>query len=98
MSKFCPFCGEELVDSAKFCKNCGKSVEIYSPNQDNPKHSFDIPKIENEHKTAIIISYVLAVLIPLFGVFASEKIPRMPENMESMFWLWRLSSGSFHLF
>lgn len=71
MSKFCPFCGEELVDSAKFCKNCGKSVEIYSPNQDNPKHSFDIPKIENEHKTAIIISYVLAVLIPLFGVFAS---------------------------
>ena len=68
MSKFCPFCGEELVDSAKFCKNCGKSVEIYYSNQ---KQSFNIPKIEEEHKIAIIIGYVLAVLIPLFGVFVS---------------------------
>ena len=23
MSKFCPSCGEELLDNAKFCKNCG---------------------------------------------------------------------------
>lgn len=68
MSKFCPFCGEQLVDSAKFCKNCGKNVETYSPNQNQ---QFDVPVVENEHKTAIIIGYILAVIIPLFGVFAS---------------------------
>ena len=71
MSKFCPFCGEELVDSAKFCKNCGKNIEIYAPNQDNHQQAFNGPLVENDHKTAIIISYVLAVLIPLIGVFAS---------------------------
>ena len=27
MSKFCPKCGEKLVDSARFCKNCGASLE-----------------------------------------------------------------------
>ena len=30
MSKFCPFCGEELVDEAKFCKNCGKDISNYT--------------------------------------------------------------------
>lgn len=70
MSKFCPFCGEELVDSAKFCKSCGKSIDIASPNQ-NQQGGFDVPIVENDHKTAIIISYILAVFIPLLGVFAS---------------------------
>lgn len=29
MAKFCPSCGEKLVDSAKFCKNCGKTLKIF---------------------------------------------------------------------
>ncbi len=70
MSKFCPFCGEELVDSAKFCKNCGKNVDIVSPNE-NPSQEFNVPVVEKDHKVAIIIGYILAVLIPLFGVFVS---------------------------
>ena len=69
MSKFCPFCGEELVDSAKFCKNCGKSVEIASGNEN--RQEYNVPVVEKEHTAVIVIGYILAVLIPLFGVFVS---------------------------
>jgi uncharacterized membrane protein YvbJ len=66
MTKYCPSCGEALVDEAKFCKSCGKNLE----NIDFPKPS-GIPTVENDHKIAIIIAYVLAVLIPLFGAIAA---------------------------
>lgn len=71
MSKFCPSCGEELVDYAKFCKNCGKNLENirYAQNA-NPNPDFKITKVENDHKLAIIVGYVLAILIPLFGFIA----------------------------
>ncbi|MEE3491333.1 MAG: zinc-ribbon domain-containing protein [Methanobrevibacter sp.] len=68
MSKFCPSCGEELVDNAKFCKNCGKNLEnIENPQDVNTSQSFQVPVVENDHKAAVIVGYVLAVLIPLFG-------------------------------
>ena len=68
MSKFCPACGEELVDNAKFCKNCGKNLENgYTAQNVNPSQSFHGPVVENDHKAAVIVGYVLAILIPLFG-------------------------------
>lgn len=72
MTKFCPFCGEQLVDSAKFCKTCGKNIEATSPNPNSSnEQQFNIPVVEKNHKTAIIIGYVFAVIIPLFGIFVS---------------------------
>ena len=67
MSKFCPKCGEELVDSARFCKNCGASLEgIPNPHQ-TAKSEYRVPVVEDDHKIAVIIGYVLAILLPLFG-------------------------------
>ena len=74
MSKFCPSCGEELVDDAKFCKNCGKNLEdINAPPHETKVNDqeFKPPAVENDHKTAVIIGYVLAILIPLFGVIVA---------------------------
>lgn len=69
MSKYCPKCGEELVDNAKFCKNCGANLEgIPNP---NAKVNYAVPVVEKEHKAAIIIGYVLAILLPLFGIIVS---------------------------
>ena len=73
MSKFCPFCGEGLVDSAKFCKNCGKNIEIAFPNQNAHEQEF----------TAIIIGYVLAVLFPLFGVFVSVYLLTRNDSLNA---------------
>jgi len=30
MSKYCPYCGEEQIDAAKFCKNCGKTLKTHN--------------------------------------------------------------------
>lgn len=70
MSKFCPNCGEELIDNARFCKNCGANLEnISNPNTANT--NFQVPVVEKDHKAAIIIGYILAILIPLFGLIVS---------------------------
>lgn len=29
MSKYCPSCGEELIDDAKFCKSCGENLKKF---------------------------------------------------------------------
>lgn len=68
MSKFCPSCGEELVDNAKFCKNCGINLENMEKSQNtNQSQQYQVPIVEKEHTAAIVIGYILALLIPLFG-------------------------------
>ena len=67
MSRYCPNCGEELIDEAKFCKSCGTNLE--DPTQPRPVIEYDDPLIKKDHKTAIIIGYILAILAPLFGAF-----------------------------
>ena len=62
---FCPSCGEELQEGTKFCKNCGKEIT------NAPVSNAGMPQAaENDHKFAIIIGYILAILIPLFGLIA----------------------------
>ncbi len=70
MTKFCPFCGEELVDEAKFCKNCGKDISSYTapPKDQQPTHTYTPPVTENSHTLAVVLGFICAVLIPLFGL------------------------------
>lgn len=76
MSKFCPNCGEELLDNAKFCKNCGANLETNEQAQSateeqtttNVQQSYQVEKVENDHKLAVIIGYVMAILIPIIGI------------------------------
>ena len=68
MSRYCPSCGEELVDSAKFCKSCGAKLENVRPNENiNENAGFEVPVVEKSYKTTIIIGYICAVLVPLIG-------------------------------
>lgn len=69
MSKYCPKCGEELADEARFCKSCGAEIN-FNPNAD-PVDNFQVYGAEEDHQTAIIIGYILAILVPLFGVIAA---------------------------
>jgi uncharacterized membrane protein YvbJ len=70
MSKFCPFCGEELVDSAKFCKNCGKSIENYtnSDGVDMPETHWTPPVEEKSYTWALVIGILFSLFIPLIGI------------------------------
>ena len=42
---FCPECGDENVDEANFCQNCGKKLPHQDPNNENSESNiFEIPK------------------------------------------------------
>ena len=70
MSKFCPFCGEELVDDAKFCKNCGKSLENFQNinTDDANDYSYNPPVVENDRTLLYVAGIIFAVLIPIIGI------------------------------
>lgn len=79
MSIFCPFCGEELVDEAKFCKNCGKNVGNYTVNGNDASNTYTYqpPVVEKSHTLATVLGFICAVFIPLAGViFAIYLITR----------------------
>ena len=63
MVKFCPHCGEELIDDAKFCKSCGTSL-----NGEAPRPVAERPVYEKSYTVHIVIAYVLALLVPLLGI------------------------------
>lgn len=70
MTKYCPACGEELIDAAKFCKNCG--AEIDNPQkttntyQENRRQYIELS--DKNYTIAIVVGYVMAILIPLIGL------------------------------
>lgn len=70
MTKYCPACGEELIDAAKFCKNCG--AEIGNPQkttntyQENRRQYIELG--DKNYTIAIVVGYVMAILIPLIGL------------------------------
>lgn len=64
MTKFCPSCGEELVDNANFCKSCGANLNSNAPRADIPER----PAVEKSYTIHIIVAYALALLIPLLGI------------------------------
>ena len=70
MSIYCPFCGEKLVDDAKFCKNCGKDVSNYKKHdtESTNNYSYQPPVVEKSHTLATVLGFICAIFIPLFGV------------------------------
>ena len=91
MSKFCPSCGEELVDTAKFCKNCGMNLETREETkntagtQQTTAQRYEVQKVENDHKIAVILGYICAILIPLFGlIFGIYLVTRNDSDGANM--------------
>lgn len=64
MTKFCPACGEKLVDNANFCRSCGANLNSDAPRARAPER----PASEKSYSIHIIVGYVLALLVPLLGV------------------------------
>ena len=73
MTKYCPFCGEELLDEAKFCKNCGKDVSAYAGFGDNVQgtNRYNVPVAKKSHTLATVAGFICAILIPLIGAIIS---------------------------
>ncbi|MBQ6512544.1 zinc-ribbon domain-containing protein [Methanobrevibacter sp.] len=67
MTKFCPACGEALIDDAKFCKSCGASLSGAVNRQSVPER----PLVEKSYTAITVIGYILAFLLPLLGVICA---------------------------
>ena len=91
MSKFCPSCGEELVDTAKFCKNCGMNLETREETkntagtQQTTAPRYEVQKVENDHKIAVILGYICAILFQLIGlIFGIYLVTRNDSDSARM--------------
>ncbi|AMD17379.1 hypothetical protein TL18_04710 [Methanobrevibacter sp. YE315] len=82
MTKYCPSCGEALVDEAKFCKSCGKSLDNFAQSGQNgftqtTPQTYPVHPVEKSHTLSIVLGYICAILIPLFGlIFAVYLMTR----------------------
>lgn len=87
MTKYCPFCGEQLVDSAKFCKNCGKEIGKYSNLTNDEPNQFQHtpPAVEKSHTWAFVLGIVFSFLIPLIGVIIGIYIYTRKDSSKAKF-------------
>ncbi len=69
MPKFCPSCGEEIVEGANFCKKCGYDLVKNQENRfvRNPEN-FNPQNFEKSYKISIIAGYICAILLPIIGL------------------------------
>lgn len=79
MTKFCPKCGEKLVDEAKFCKNCGEDITGVAP----PTHVGQNPESEPKHTLGIVLGYIFAIIIPLIGLIISIYLLTRRESQRA---------------
>lgn len=69
MTKFCPNCGEQLIDDAKFCKSCGKKIDTDEYVQSAPaQQQFTPPVVEKDYKWIALIGGIAGIIIPLIGI------------------------------
>lgn len=84
MTKFCPFCGEELVDNAKFCKSCGKNLSDY---QNGEHHASEVqlspPAAEKSYTWALILGVVFSLFIPLIGIIIGIYVYTRKDSSKS---------------
>lgn len=73
MTKYCPSCGDQQIDEARFCKSCGAALDGPHINQNTHQENTQqfMQASEKSHTGLIIAGYVLAILIPLIGVIIS---------------------------
>jgi uncharacterized RDD family membrane protein YckC len=88
---YCPNCGEKISKDAKFCKKCGKPIELSTP------HDTEITEVTSKQFAgfwirllAYIIDYVIifismCILAFILGVIFSEEVNQISsEDLETL--------------
>ena len=84
MSKFCPSCGEELVDNAKFCKSCGKNLdEFQNLEGEGPNVRYAPAVSEKSYTWALILGVVFSLFIPLIGIIIGIYVYTRKDSSKS---------------
>ena len=67
MTKQCRECGAELIDDARFCKNCGASVSYYASQPEHPQQTYVPPIDEESYNKHLAAGIVASAFMPLAG-------------------------------
>lgn len=71
MTKFCPECGSEQKDDAKFCSKCGVSFQSQLTSKEKIK-KFKNTKLKNKKKIGIIAAVIIIIVIVAAVVVVSS--------------------------
>lgn len=69
MTIYCPDCGEENDNSAKFCKKCGKSLEFSAASSTTLPKNQNLSKKSSKRNILIIIATLVICVAAVAGVF-----------------------------
>ncbi len=85
---FCPECGTENENDAKFCSKCGNKLNNKTPKSKSDKNLSSLKsrwkKQNNTIKVLIISACVIlgiVLLLAVFGYFSNDYVPPELENM-----------------
>lgn len=70
--KYCPYCGKEIIEGAKFCGACGKAV-LPTPTKPPEEYPQPVPSAEVKRTKDIILGVSFAIVLVLLLIsFASS--------------------------
>lgn len=77
---YCKYCGNEIEDNSKFCKNCGKNLT-----EDKPKENTEQNKPIENHKdekwpTGLKIFLAIIIILAIIGSVIGIVLGHLPIN------------------
>lgn len=91
--KTCKFCGQELVDEALFCGNCGNPCENTSEDtlqKEEQQETQDDNRAQKKSLAPLIVGGVLLIMASAGGSFLAlrhlpetENLPALARNRQS---------------
>ena len=87
---YCPYCGEENINEAQYCQNCGKEI----PDKHNVNYSQKPGQIsENKkdpHSTAIAVGWLGVLFFMPLGFIMGLYLKSQPEERAKKNGWWML--------
>ena len=79
MAKYCPNCGEKLMDNAKFCKNCGAKLNGNAQAEGVPEP----PVYEKSYTVHIVLAYILGIIFAPFGAILAVYLMTRKDSEDA---------------
>lgn len=87
---FCPYCGEENINEAQYCQNCGKKIPIKDDIKYSKKTDQLSEKKKDPHSTAIAVGWLGVLFFVPLGFIMGLYLISQPEQRAKKNGWWML--------